>query len=51
MIFGLLVQRISATFCCNCTKNGEGAKFGTNEADSTQIKTRLEAFRKFQNFS
>ena len=41
------VQRISATFCCNCAKNGKGAKFGTNEADTIQSKNRFESISKF----
>ena len=36
---------------CNCAKNGKGAKFYTNEANTIQIKTGLGVFRKFQNFS
>ena len=31
-------------FCCNCAKNGKGAKLGRNEADTIQIKNRLGAF-------
>ena len=42
---------LSATFCCNCAVNGKGAKFGTNEADSIQIKNRLAAFSKFKDVS
>ena len=34
----ILAQRISATFSCNCAKNG--AKLGTNEADTIKIKNR-----------
>ena len=41
-----VVQRISATVGCNCAKNGKGAKFGTNEADSIQIKSRLGGISK-----
>ena len=45
----MIVQRISASFCCNCAKNGEGAKFGTNEAGTIQIKNRLEGSSKVSN--
>ena len=39
---------ISATFCCNCAKNGKGGKFGTNEADTIEIKNLLGGH--FKNF-
>ena len=45
-----IVQQISATFRCNCPKNGKGVKFGTNETDTTQIKNRLGDISKISKF-
>ena len=36
--------------CCNFAKNGKGAKFGTNEAGTIQIKNQLGGILKISKF-
>ena len=43
-------NRIRETFCYNCTKNGKGVKFDTNEADTIEIKNGLKDILRISKF-